>query len=193
MTDEQVSPGDVIVTSGGDQIFPKGLTVGTVMKVSPGADLFLNIRVKPSANLSRLEEVLVITKKEDRAPSLAETNSVRAVDILTQRLPSVPDKPAADANQPVAEPPASAAKSSNAAAKPQGNAGLNQPGGRPGGPGRDQAGHAAKAGAGRQKGGAANLQAGSHPSGDRTHGCRSRDHGGQAALTCPSLTHPRNK
>jgi rod shape-determining protein MreC len=98
MTDEQVALGDRIITSGGDQIFPKGITVGTVMKVSPGADLFLNIRVKPSANLSRLEEVLVITKKEDRAPSVAENNSVRAVDILTQRLPSVPDKPAADAN-----------------------------------------------------------------------------------------------
>jgi rod shape-determining protein MreC len=99
MTDEQVSPGDRIVTSGGDQIFPKGVTVGTVMKVSPGADLFLNIRVKPSANLSRLEEVLVITKKEDRSPSLADNTSVRAVDILTQRLPSVPDKPAVDPNQ----------------------------------------------------------------------------------------------
>ncbi len=134
MTDEQVSPGDLIVTSGGDQIFPKGITVGTVMKVSPGADLFLNIRVKPSANLSRLEEVLVITKKEDRAPSLAETNSVRAVDILTQRLPSVPDKPAADANQPAAEPPASAAKPSNAATKPQGNAALNNRAGDSAGP-----------------------------------------------------------
>jgi rod shape-determining protein MreC len=106
MTDEQVSPGDLIVTSGGDQIFPKGITVGTVMKVSPGADLFLNIRVKPSANLSRMEEVLVITKKEDRAPSVAETNSVRAVDILTQRLPSVPDKPRADANQSATATPA---------------------------------------------------------------------------------------
>jgi rod shape-determining protein MreC len=100
MTDEQVTPGERIVTSGGDQIFPKGITVGTVMKVTPGADLFLNIRVKPSANLSRLEEVLVITKKEDRAPSVAETNPVRAVDILTQRLPSVPDKPLAEAGQP---------------------------------------------------------------------------------------------
>ncbi|HLO08248.1 MAG TPA: rod shape-determining protein MreC [Terriglobales bacterium] len=100
MTDEQVTPGERIVTSGGDQIFPKGITVGTVMKVTPGADLFLNIRVKPSANLSRLEEILVITKKEDRAPSVAETNSVRAVDILTQRLPSVPDKPLAEASQP---------------------------------------------------------------------------------------------
>ena len=94
MTDESVTAGEQVVTSGGDQIFPKGLTVGTVMKVSPGADLFLNIRVKPSANLNRLEEVLVITKKEDRAPSVASTGSVRAVDILTQRLPSVPDKAA---------------------------------------------------------------------------------------------------
>ena len=94
MTDESVGPGERVVTSGGDQIFPKGLTVGTVMKVSPGADLFLNIRLKPAASMNRLEEVLVITKKEDRAPSLAEAGRVRAVDILTQRLPSVPDKPA---------------------------------------------------------------------------------------------------
>lgn len=133
MTDEQVAPGDLIVTSGGDQIFPKGITVGTVMKVSPGADLFLNIRVKPSANLSRLEEVLVITKKEDRAPSVAETNSVRAVDILTHRLPSVPDKPA-DASHPAkVEPPASAAKPPVAAPKPQADADVNHPAGNPGG------------------------------------------------------------
>jgi rod shape-determining protein MreC len=124
MTDEQVSPGDRIVTSGGDQIFPKGITVGTVMKVSPGADLFLNIRVKPSASLSRLEEVLVITKKEDRPPSVADSNSVRAVDILTQRLPSVPDKPAADTTQaPDTTKPAAAAP------KPQGQAGGNTPAG----------------------------------------------------------------
>ncbi len=125
MTDEQVAPGDLIVTSGGDQIFPKGITVGTVMKVSPGADLFLNIRVKPSANLSRLEEVLVITRKEDRAPSVAETNSVRAVDILTQRLPSVPDKPEAGTNQPQGTESSATAKSAIATPKPQNEATKN--------------------------------------------------------------------
>jgi len=103
MTDNPVDLGELVVTSGGDQIFPKGLTVGTVMKVSPGADLFLNIRVKPSANLSKLEEVLVITKKEDRAPA-AVAGKVRAVDILSQRLPSVPDKPASNSDKgPVAD------------------------------------------------------------------------------------------
>jgi rod shape-determining protein MreC len=119
MTDEPVGLGERVVTSGGDQIFPKGVTVGTVMKVSPGADLFLNIRLKPSANLNRLEEVLVITKKEDRAPSVADTGRVRAVDILTQRLPSVPDKPA----EPVGGPAA------NATTPAAGNA----PGGSPSG------------------------------------------------------------
>ncbi len=100
MTDEQVGPGERVLTSGGDQIFPKGLSVGTIAKVSPGADLFLNIRLRPSANLSRLEEVLVITRREDRAPAVAESTRVRAVDILTQRLPSVPEKPPAEAGKP---------------------------------------------------------------------------------------------
>jgi rod shape-determining protein MreC len=100
MTDNVVSPGELVVTSGGDQIFPKGHTIGIVTKVSPGADLFLNIRVKPSINLSSLEEVLVITKREDRAPSIAESGSERAVDILSRRLPSVPDKPVGDPNKP---------------------------------------------------------------------------------------------
>src|SRR5215469_7245919 len=59
MSDEQVPMGENVVTSGGDQIFPKGLSVGVVSKVGQGKDLFLNIRIKPAANLSQLEEVLV--------------------------------------------------------------------------------------------------------------------------------------
>jgi rod shape-determining protein MreC len=122
MTDESVGPGERVVTSGGDQIFPKGLTVGSVMKVSPGADLFLNIRLKPSASLNRLEEVLVITKKEDRAPSVADAGRVRAVDILTQRLPSVPDKPVVEpAGGTSANPTVPAAGSSTMASPKPGN------------------------------------------------------------------------
>ncbi|PYV88370.1 MAG: rod shape-determining protein MreC [Acidobacteria bacterium] len=96
MTDNQVQPGEKVLTSGGDQIFPKGMPVGFVTKVSPGAELFLNIRIRPAANLSRLEEVLVITQKEDRAAASVASEAVRAVDVLAQRLPSVPPKPAAD-------------------------------------------------------------------------------------------------
>jgi rod shape-determining protein MreC len=92
MSDEQVAPGDIVLTSGGDRIFPKGLPVGTVSKVSNGKDLFLNIKIKPAANLSKLEEVLVLVEKQERQ-AVAEEKRVRASDILSQRLPSVPEKP----------------------------------------------------------------------------------------------------
>jgi rod shape-determining protein MreC len=109
MSDETVQPGEKVVTSGGDQIFPKGLPVGTVTKVSPGPELFLNIRVKPAADLSRLEEVLVITQQEEKQPSLADGAApIRAADILAQRLPSVPDRPPDDPNKP--PPPTSGLK-----------------------------------------------------------------------------------
>lgn len=92
MADEEVKPGDRILTSGGDRIFPKGLPVGTVAKVSKGAD-FVQLTVKPAASLNHLEEVLVITKRvEHEAPAAAPT-STRAADILAQRLPQVPEKP----------------------------------------------------------------------------------------------------
>jgi rod shape-determining protein MreC len=69
------------------------------MKVSRSSDSFLTIRVRPSADLSKLEEVLVITQREERAPAVAQTG-MRAADILAMRLPSVPQKPAEDPKKP---------------------------------------------------------------------------------------------
>jgi rod shape-determining protein MreC len=97
MSDEQVAAGERVLTSGGDQIFPKGLPVGTVTQVANGKDLFLNIKIKPAANLSKLEEVLVLVEKQDREPVAEDISHHRAADILAERLPSVPDKPPADA------------------------------------------------------------------------------------------------
>lgn len=57
--DEKVAPGEHIVTSGMDRIFPKDFPVGTVRDVQPGSP-FLQIRVQPAARLSRLEEVIVL-------------------------------------------------------------------------------------------------------------------------------------
>jgi rod shape-determining protein MreC len=94
MAEEDVQQGDRVLTSGGDQIFPKGLPVGTVGKVNRGKE-FLEVTVRPAASLNHLEEVLVITKKQEREPAaVANSEQVRAADILAQRLPSVPDKPA---------------------------------------------------------------------------------------------------
>jgi len=65
--------------------------------------------VKPSADLSRLEEVLVITQQEEKEPALADgATPMRAADILAQRLPSVPDRPPDDPNKP--PPPTSGLK-----------------------------------------------------------------------------------
>ncbi len=97
MSDQQVEVGETVLTSGGDQIFPKGLPVGTVKTVGSGKDLFLNITIRPAANLSKLEEVLVLLEKQDRQATAEEKVRVRAADILAQRLPSVPDRPTADA------------------------------------------------------------------------------------------------
>jgi rod shape-determining protein MreC len=93
MNDEPVQAGEKVLTSGGDQIFPKGLLIGSVSKVSQGKEFFLDAQVRPAADLSKLEEVLVITKEEDRTPESADNTPARAVDILERRLPSVPDKP----------------------------------------------------------------------------------------------------
>jgi rod shape-determining protein MreC len=113
MSDETVQPGEKVLTSGGDQIFPKGLPVGTVTKVSPGSELFLNIRVQPAADLSRLEEVLVITQQEEKEPLASDSAPLRAADILAERLPTVPPKPATDAGKPTA-----AASAATTGAKP---------------------------------------------------------------------------
>jgi len=61
MNGETVSPGDVILTSGLDQIYPKDLPVGTVLEATQG-NIYKTIAVKPAAALDRLETVLVALK-----------------------------------------------------------------------------------------------------------------------------------
>ncbi len=57
MADEKVEVGERVLTSGGDRIFPKGMPVGVVSRFAHGKDIFLDIWVKPAAQLSRAEEV----------------------------------------------------------------------------------------------------------------------------------------
>jgi len=57
--DDDVSVGARVVTSGMDRIFPRDLPVGTITEIRPG-NPFKQIRIKPAANLEKLEEVLVL-------------------------------------------------------------------------------------------------------------------------------------
>ncbi len=58
-----VQVGDLVVSSGKDGVFPKGLRLGTIQGVyRDPLDLFQRIDVKPVVRLSALEEVLIIKR-----------------------------------------------------------------------------------------------------------------------------------
>jgi len=61
--DSEVKINDIVVTSGLGGVFPKGLLIGRVADVDlDSTGLMKNCSIKPATNLSRLEEVLVISK-----------------------------------------------------------------------------------------------------------------------------------
>ena len=60
-TETTVRAGDVVVTSGIGGVFPKGLIIGEVTKVTKSpADLYQHIDLAPSGQLGTLEDVLVL-------------------------------------------------------------------------------------------------------------------------------------
>ena len=57
--------GDLVVTSGMDRVFPKGLPVGEVVEVEDTPwEFFKDIKVKPMVDFAKLEDVLVIMKED---------------------------------------------------------------------------------------------------------------------------------
>lgn len=67
---EKVHPGELVLTSGLDQIFPKDLPVGKVLATKAGSP-FERIEVEPAAHLDRLEDVLVILERPQAPPATA--------------------------------------------------------------------------------------------------------------------------
>ncbi len=56
-----ITTGDIVITSGLDGIFPKGLRVGRVSKIiRRSSGIFQDIEITPFVDFARLEEVLVI-------------------------------------------------------------------------------------------------------------------------------------
>jgi rod shape-determining protein MreC len=64
-----VSPGDIVVTSGLDRIFAKGVVLGTVRHVETGAGVYRRIAIAPAVDFSALEEVLVVMDPPPAAPA----------------------------------------------------------------------------------------------------------------------------
>ena len=74
-TDQSVSVGDSVVTSGLGGVYPKGLPLGRVLSVNKNdGDLYYTIVVEPPSSAESFEEVLVIT-------SLTENQKASSEDI----------------------------------------------------------------------------------------------------------------
>jgi rod shape-determining protein MreC len=99
--DARIKAGEKVVTSGGDMVFPRGLPVGVIESIAPDPvhQPYSMIRIKPAANLSQLEEVLVVTGTSSTLPNMsvqdaaiavgtAEANQ-RAADVIAEKLPNL--------------------------------------------------------------------------------------------------------
>jgi len=76
-----VRPDDLVVTSGEGGVFPKGLAVGKVVSVSRReGELFQRATVEPSADMVRLEELLVALAKGAGKPAVEPTAKSPEVD-----------------------------------------------------------------------------------------------------------------
>jgi len=131
LADQRIQKGEPVLTAGGDQIFPRGLPVGTVESVQrdPERGSFINVIIKPAADLQHLDEVLVITSLDAHlsaqqqadlatseevkgAEAAAEAERKKAALEMEERLPGLkdPNAPAAPTvlgpdGKPVVAPP----------------------------------------------------------------------------------------
>jgi rod shape-determining protein MreC len=96
--DSRIKPGEQVLTSGGDQVYPRGLPVGTIENIAPDPDHqpYTAILVRPAVNLDRVEEVLIITGTQSDLPpaaqqDLATAEAQHAADLSAERLPGIHD------------------------------------------------------------------------------------------------------
>jgi rod shape-determining protein MreC len=119
LADQRIQPGEHVLTAGGDQIFPRGLPVGVVARVErdPERGSFINVIVKPAADLQHLDEVLIVTaldahlssqQKADLATSeelkgaeaAADAERKKAAAEMAERLPGLKDPNAPEGAKP---------------------------------------------------------------------------------------------
>lgn len=93
---EDIRPGDLVVTSGLDNIFPKGFPIATVEKVEDLANaVSLKVELKPVVDPDKIEEVFVIinaafedlTPPDQVDPSLTGTASAPASALVATNAP----------------------------------------------------------------------------------------------------------
>ncbi len=69
-----ITVGDIVVTSGLGGVFPKGLPVGRILDVKEiSGELFKDIKIRTAVDFSKLEEVLVILEESKSSSQLKES------------------------------------------------------------------------------------------------------------------------
>ena len=69
-----ITVGDMVVTSGLGGVFPKGLPVGRILDVKEiSGELFKDIKIRTAVDFSKLEEVLVILEESKSSNQLKES------------------------------------------------------------------------------------------------------------------------
>jgi rod shape-determining protein MreC len=136
--DDVVNVGERVVTSGMDKIFPRDLPIGTITDIKPG-NPFKSIRIRPSAHLERLEEVIVLLtltplqmNQEAEAAKPSASAATKPVGETVKPSASVASKPVAEsakspasgtaakpASAPVPPAPVPASTNAAAAVKPE--------------------------------------------------------------------------
>jgi rod shape-determining protein MreC len=98
-SDEKVTAGEAVLTSGQDRILPKDLPVGRVVDFTSDAKSpFMKIRVKPAAHLDRLEEVLVLQSRQDM--NLKKVPDAESTPVGSPGAPKAAVGPAAQIKRP---------------------------------------------------------------------------------------------
>jgi rod shape-determining protein MreC len=74
-SEEPLQPGDLVVTSGIGELFPKGLPLGRVLRAYSPTGLFRTAELEPAVDLTNVEEVLVLPRGlgGDLAPAFPES------------------------------------------------------------------------------------------------------------------------
>ncbi len=113
--DARIKPGETVLTSGGDGVFPRGLPVGTIESIAldPVHQPYTTITLNPAVKLNQLEDVLVVTgtapdsappdQADSGSPVPAAGGSGSGDSFGSGRLPSLRQEPRAVAGTDASE------------------------------------------------------------------------------------------
>ena len=84
---DDIESGDILVTSGTDRVFPKGLVIGRIGRVHREPyGMYLEGEIRPAVDVSGLEEVLVIV-------SSGEDEDLPTAEVHEEPIPVLPGLP----------------------------------------------------------------------------------------------------